>query len=104
MLMTATLIRSKPGRIEPSGPTAPARVVRLPGESSTGTLAQGSMEEVEMHEEKVFTHLDEEKECDAGTWVVDTGATNHMSGCRVAFTRIDTAMLDTVHFIDDSVV
>jgi hypothetical protein len=29
---------------------------------------------------------------------------NHMSRCRVAFTRIDTAMLDTVHFIDDSVV
>jgi hypothetical protein len=30
-------------------------------------LAQGSMEEAEMHEEKVFTHLDEEKERDAGT-------------------------------------
>jgi hypothetical protein len=62
-----------------------------------------SSAEVEIHEEKVFTHLDEEKEHDAGTWVLDTGATNHMSGCRVAFTKIDTAVLDTMRFGDDSV-
>jgi hypothetical protein len=52
----------------------------------------------------VFAHLDKEKECDAGTWVLDTGATNHMSGCRTAFTKIDTAVLGTVRFGDDSVV
>jgi hypothetical protein len=46
--------------------------------------------EVEIHEEKVFTHLDEEKERDAGTWVLDTEATNHMSGCWVTFTKIGT--------------
>jgi hypothetical protein len=59
--------------------------------------------EVEIHEEKVFTHLDEEKQRDAGTWVLDNGATNHMSGCRAAFTKIDMAMLGTIHFGDDSV-
>jgi hypothetical protein len=52
----------------------------------------------------VFAHLDKEKECDAGAWVLDTGATNHMSGCRTAFTKIDTTVLGTVHFGDDSVV
>jgi hypothetical protein len=62
-----------------------------------------SSAEVEIHEEKVFDHLDEEKERDAGTWVLDTGVTNHMSGCRVAFTKIDTAVLDIVRFGDDSV-
>jgi hypothetical protein len=62
-----------------------------------------SSAEVEIHEEKVFAHLDEEKECDAGTWVLDTGVTNHMSGCRVAFTKIDTAVLGIVRFGDDSV-
>jgi hypothetical protein len=62
-----------------------------------------SSAEVEIHEKKVFAHLDEEKECDAGTWVLDTGATNHMSGCRAAFTKIDTAVLGTVRFSDDSV-
>jgi hypothetical protein len=33
--------------------------------------------EIELKEEKVYTHLDKEKERDAGTWVPDTGATNH---------------------------
>jgi hypothetical protein len=63
-----------------------------------------SSAEVEIHVEKVFAHLDEEKECNSRTWVLDTGATNHMSGCRVAFTKIDTAVLDTMQFDDDSVV
>jgi hypothetical protein len=62
-----------------------------------------SSAEVEIHEEKVFTHLDEEKERDVGTWVLDTGVTNHMSGCREAFTKINMAVLGTVHFSDDSV-
>jgi hypothetical protein len=73
-------------------------------------LAQGftvevisSSAEVQIHEEKVFSHLDEEKEHDTGTWVLDTEAMNHMSRCRAAFTKIDTAVLDTMHFGDDSV-
>jgi hypothetical protein len=61
-----------------------------------------SSAEVEIHEEKMFAHLDE-KEHDVGTRVLDTGATNHMSGCRVAFTKIDMAVFDTMHFGDDSV-
>jgi hypothetical protein len=59
--------------------------------------------EVEIHEENVFSHLDEQKEHDAGTWVLDTGAMNHMSGCRVVFMKIDTTVLGTVRFGDDSV-
>jgi hypothetical protein len=62
------------------------------------------MAEVEIHEEKVFTHLDEEKERDTRTWVLDTGAMNHMSGCRATFMKIDTMVLGTMHFSDDSVV
>jgi hypothetical protein len=52
----------------------------------------------------VFAHLDEGKERDTGTWVLDTRVINHMSGCRVAFTKIDTVVLGTVHFGDDSTV
>jgi hypothetical protein len=59
--------------------------------------------EVEIHEEKVFAHLDEEKERDTGTWVLDTGAMNHMYGCRAAFTKIDMMVLGTVCFGDDLV-
>jgi hypothetical protein len=62
-----------------------------------------SSAEGEIHEEKVFAHLDEEKESDAGTWVLDTGAINHMSGCRAVFMKIDTTVLGTVYFGDDSV-
>jgi transposase InsO family protein len=103
MLTTAALIRPEAERIEASGLTTLAREVRPPGESSAGTSAQVSTVEVEIHEEKVFAHLDEEKERDAGTWVLDTRAMNHMSGCQVAFTKIDTTVLDTVHFGVDSV-
>jgi hypothetical protein len=59
---------------------------------------------IKLKEEKLYTHLDEGKECDARTWVSDTGATNHMSGCQVAFMKLDTAVLGTVHFNDNSVV
>jgi hypothetical protein len=102
MLVMATLIHLEAGRIEAGGLTTLAREVRPPGESSAGTSAQGSTAEVEIHEEKVFTHLNEEKESDIGTWVLDTGATNHMSGCRAALTKIDTTMLGTMCFGDDS--
>ncbi|CAA6675444.1 unnamed protein product [Spirodela intermedia] len=40
---------------------------------------------------------------DEEAWVVDTGATNHMSGSRTAFTELDTEVLGTVRFGDDSV-
>jgi hypothetical protein len=86
MPTTATLIHPEVGHIEAGSPTTPAREVRLRGESSVGTSAQESMAEVEIHEEKVFTHLDEQKEHDAGTCVLDTRVMNHMYGCRVAFT------------------
>jgi hypothetical protein len=62
-----------------------------------------SSAEVEIHEAKVFTHLDEERERDAETWVLDTEAMNHMSGCRAAFMKFNMAVLDTVCFGNDSV-
>jgi hypothetical protein len=62
-----------------------------------------SSAKLQIHEEKVFTHLDEEKEHDAGTWVLNTRATNHMPEYQAAFTKINTAVLGTVHFGDDSV-
>jgi hypothetical protein len=43
--------------------------------------AISSAVEIELKEEKVYAHLDEEKECDDRTWVLDIRATNHMSNC-----------------------
>jgi hypothetical protein len=67
------------------------------------TKVISSSAEMEIHEEKVITHIDEEKEHDTGTWVLDTRAMNHMFGCWATFMKIDTAVLDTMHFGDDSV-
>jgi hypothetical protein len=50
---------------------------------------------MECYSDLFYAHLDEEKERDAGTWVLDNGATNHMSRCRAAFTKLDTAVLGT---------
>jgi hypothetical protein len=44
--------------------------------------AISSRTEIELKEEKVYAHLNKEKEHDVGTWVLDTKGTNHMSGCK----------------------
>jgi hypothetical protein len=58
--------------------------------------------QIEIREQKVFAQLGEEVEHEAEMWVLDTGATNHMSGSRAAFAKLDTAVLRTMHFADDS--
>jgi hypothetical protein len=50
-----------------------------------------------------FAHLDKENERDTRTWVLDTRAMNHMSECWEALMKIDTMVLGTVRFSDDSV-
>jgi hypothetical protein len=46
---------------------------------------------------------DEENEHDVVTWFIDTGATNHMFRCRVAFMKLNMAVLDTMCFSSDLV-
>jgi hypothetical protein len=65
--------------------------------------AGGAGSAVEIHEENVFVQLGKpEESCDAKTWIVDIGATNHMTGSRSAFVDIDTRVRGTVRFGDDS--
>jgi hypothetical protein len=58
---------------------------------------------VHLREEKVLVQHGEKKECDAGVWIYDTGATNHMSGSRATFSELDKMICRTVRFGDDSV-
>jgi hypothetical protein len=65
--------------------------------------AISSVVKIELKEEKVYVHLDEEKESDVEAWVLDAEVTNHMSGCQAAFTKLDTVVFGTMCFGDDSV-
>jgi hypothetical protein len=52
--------------------------------------------EIELKEEKVYIYLDEENERDVGTWILDTGVTNKMSGCWTTFMKLNMAVLGTM--------
>jgi len=53
-------------------------------------------------------HLSEKKvvlvECPKGVWVLDMGASNHMTGSRAALTHLNEGVRGTVHFGDGSSV
>lgn len=59
---------------------------------------------VKLVEAKVFAALDGKEDRDPNRWVLDTGATNHMTGVRSAFSDLDTGIVGTVRFGDGSVV
>jgi hypothetical protein len=44
---------------------------------------------VHLVEEKVFTQFSDAEKIECRRWVLDTGATNHMMGCRSAFFEFD---------------
>ncbi|WVZ51167.1 hypothetical protein U9M48_002333 [Paspalum notatum var. saurae] len=47
-------------------------------------------EDVHLVEGKVYAALDDEERRDPQRWIFDTGASNHMTGCRDAFSDLDT--------------
>jgi len=51
----------------------------------------------------VFAVFDEAGDRDPRRWVLDTGASNHMSGARSAFSNIDSGVTGSVRFGDGSV-
>jgi hypothetical protein len=57
-----------------------------------------------LREERVLTHMGTEEEKDLEAWVLDSGATNHMSGVRAIFKDPNTVVHGIVHFGDDSEV
>lgn len=57
-----------------------------------------------VNEQKVFADLGPREEGDDHLWVLDTGATNHMTGCRSAFSELDSRVYGNVRFGDGSLV
>jgi hypothetical protein len=62
-----------------------------------------STTEVHLKDDKLFMQLGD-KAGDSTWWILDTEATNHMTGERSAFAKLDTKMHGTVRFGDGSVV
>jgi hypothetical protein len=63
----------------------------------------GAWEVVVIREEKVFMQLKRpEENRDVKFWILDKGATNHMTGSRVMFIDLNTHVQGTVRFGDDS--
>jgi hypothetical protein len=61
---------------------------------------------VHLVERKVLLHLNEVEKEAVGPrrWVLDTGATNHMTGTCTIFSELNTSVTGTVKFGDGSVV
>jgi transposase InsO family protein len=60
--------------------------------------------EIHLDENKLFVQLGEKNAGGSACWILDTGATNHMTGQRDAFSELDTGVRGTVRFGDGSVV
>jgi len=84
--------------------TAPLNTSPFPTSTPPSTAA--SQAPIHLHERKVLLHLSSEEEEAAGPcrWVLDTGATNHMTGSRRVFAELDSGVTGTVRFGDGSVV
>jgi hypothetical protein len=76
-------------------------VVQLKQTSKASSITVNS---VHLVEDKVFAHFSNEEKVERRRWVLDTSATNHMTGCKSTFTDIDLNIQGTVKFGDGSMV
>ncbi|CAA7390458.1 unnamed protein product [Spirodela intermedia] len=84
-------------RLRRASPPPPgAKGVPVNGGTAKEEKKPGAQTQIHLREEKVFAHLEEEELRDEEAWVVDAGATNHMSGSRTVFTELDTKVLGTL--------
>jgi transposase InsO family protein len=60
-------------------------------------------DELHFLENKVFASFNDSDDRDPKQWVLDTGASNHMTGSKAAFSSIDGGVTRSVRFGDDSV-
>jgi hypothetical protein len=86
---------------------AESEVITPPKSISPAPPAIDPQTRVHLDERKVLLHLNSEDEKEVvghHRWVLDTGATNHMTGSRNVFAELNTDITGTVKFGDGSVV
>ncbi|KAK3147062.1 hypothetical protein QOZ80_3BG0277590 [Eleusine coracana subsp. coracana] len=59
---------------------------------------------IHLDESKLFVQLGDGAEGESTRWILDTGATNHMTSARSAFSELDTGVRGTVKFGDGSII
>jgi hypothetical protein len=62
--------------------------------------AHAHLSAVHLDEGKLFAQLGENGGGDGARWILDSGATNHMTGVRAVFSEIDLRVHGTVRFGD----
>ena len=72
-----------------------------PTPHSTSTPA--ALPALHLIERKVFAALDSDANLDPRQWILDTGASNHMSRSKAAFADLDTDVIGSVRFGDGSI-
>ncbi|XP_066320456.1 uncharacterized protein [Miscanthus floridulus] len=82
----------------------PTALVSLASLSAAEPPSSGGASEIHLHEPKLFVQLGEKGDGRSTRWILDTGATNHMTGQRAFFSKPDTGIHSTVRFGDSSVV
>ena len=87
------------------GVTTPLVSVEPEEELLLGVAKAPAREPIQLTEERVFAQIGErDKQHEHRRWVLDTGATNHMTGARSAFFELDSGIRGMVKFDDGSVV
>ena len=59
---------------------------------------------IHLEENKLFVQVGHGTQEESTRWILDTGATNHMTGARSAFSELDAGVHGTVKFGDGSIV
>ena len=88
---------SAPSLAQQPPPAAPVQ----PPQAPPAPCRDGAV--LHLIEKKVFAVLDSKEDLDLQRWILDTGASNHMSGSRAAFANLDSGITGSIRFGDGSV-
>jgi len=67
-----------------------------PRSTELAPLPSAPIPELHVVEKKVHTELDNVADRDSTRWILDTGASNHMSESRTAFADLDTGVTGSI--------
>ena len=72
----------------------------VPPSTPHSTSTSAALPALHLIERKVYATLDFDVDPDLRRWILDTDASNHMSGSKAAFANLDTGVIDSVRFDD----